>query len=452
MSAVAAEFSHADPGTPEESWLQDGRLARLPRLAAPGPGDHLVVLGAHPDDETLGAGGLIAAAVSRGAEVDVLVATDGEGSHPRSTTVSPRSLASRRRRELAGAMKELGEGVRVTSLGLPDGRLTEHRRELEGTLATIVRPGSTVVTPWRADRHPDHEVCSYAARALLRRVPSAHHWQYPIWAWHWTSPVEDVLPWHLLGRVDLPETSRAAKQRALACHQSQHEPLSRLPGDEVLLHGGFLAHFARPFEAFVVEPPHGAGDPTYFEALYEDSDDPWGLRDRFYEQRKREVLMASLPGRRFERAFEPGCATGHLTELLAARCNEVVACDAVERAVELAASRTQSLPNVSLSRRIIPDDWPRGLFDLVVISEVGYYCDDASELASAVRRSLAPGGCVVGCHWRRPAADHPRSATEVHEALGEGLHTIARHVEEDFLLEVWSADPRSVAARTGITT
>src|SRR5664279_305672 len=90
------------PGTPEQEWL-DGRLDHLPRLEVPGAGDRLLVVAAHPDDESLGAGGLIAAAVARGADVRVIVATDGEASHPDSTTHTPAQLAITRRAEVTAA-------------------------------------------------------------------------------------------------------------------------------------------------------------------------------------------------------------------------------------------------------------------------------------------------------------------------------------------------------------
>ncbi len=55
----------------------------------------------------------------------------------------------------------------------------------------------------------------------------------------------------------------------------------------------------------------------YFEDLYEQDRDPWGFHTRWYEMRKRQVTLASLPGAYYETVFEPGCATGLLTEELA---------------------------------------------------------------------------------------------------------------------------------------
>ncbi len=68
------------------------------------------------------------------------------------------------------------------------------------------------------------------------------------------------------------------KKSALAHHRSQHEPLSPCPGDEAVLPGHVLAHFRRPFEVFVVEAPHAAGDSGYFDALYSTTEDPWAWR------------------------------------------------------------------------------------------------------------------------------------------------------------------------------
>jgi len=55
-----------------------GKKAGRPFHALPPLGARLLVLAPHPDDEVLGAAGMIEAAVRRGADVRVVVATDGE--------------------------------------------------------------------------------------------------------------------------------------------------------------------------------------------------------------------------------------------------------------------------------------------------------------------------------------------------------------------------------------
>jgi SAM-dependent methyltransferase len=199
----------------------------------------------------------------------------------------------------------------------------------------------------------------------------------------------------------------------------------------------------------VLAPATEAG---YFDALYAGSDDPWGLGDRHYERRKRSLLLASLPRERYRRAFEPGCATGQLTSGLLDRCDSIVAWDVSDAAVQQTRRRTGTAGphRIVVEQGIVPGTWPGGTFDLLVISEVGYYCPDLDVLRQRIAASLTADGTVVACHWRHPAPDHPHTADEVHEALGAGLHRVLRHVEEDFLLDVWTRDGQSVARAEGI--
>ena len=84
----------------------------------------LLVVAAHPDDESLGAGGWMARSTGLGVEVTVVICSAGEASHPRSRTHSPDRLASMRRDEAAAAVASLAPTAKVKLLDLPDGRLT----------------------------------------------------------------------------------------------------------------------------------------------------------------------------------------------------------------------------------------------------------------------------------------------------------------------------------------
>ncbi|HEU5265714.1 MAG TPA: PIG-L family deacetylase [Jatrophihabitans sp.] len=442
-------FDHRNPGTPPQAWTP--LLAAAPEIAPPGAGAHVVVVAAHPDDETLGAGGLIALAAACGAQITVIVASDGEASHPASPTHSAEDLAKLRRDEGRAAVAALDPQAEVIRLGLPDGRLAEHRREIADAVDAVEPPPTHLVTPWAGDRHPDHEACTQAVRCA--GAGAARHvarWEYPIWAWHWARPDRGELPAAGLRRIRLDGLAREAKERALACYPSQLAALSGEPGDEPLLSEQVLAHFRRDVEAFYVCEPQEPAAAAYFDQLYERAPDPWGLADRFYEQRKRALLLAVLPRRRFRRAFEPGCATGLLTAELADRCTAVVAWDVAHAAVTQARSRLAPARNVSVERAAIPARWPGGAFDLIVLSEVGYYCTDLSLLAQRVRRSLAPDGVLVACHWRHATPLHRQQTPAVHAALGSGLTLLVDHVEDDFLLQVWTRSGRSVAAAEGI--
>jgi hypothetical protein len=193
----------------------------------------------------------------------------------------------------------------------------------------------------------------------------------------------------------------------------------------------------------------------YFDGFYRAGADPWGFETRWYEERKRAVTMASLPRQRFGSGFEPGCAIGVLTQELAPRCARLLATDISEVPLTVARQRLSGQSGVSFEQRRVPQDWPAGPFDLIVLSEIGYYCDatDLSLLIAAAVASLTEDGVVLACHWRHPVADYPLTGDEVHEQLRResGLSVLVEHVEEDFRLDVLVRSPAvSVARRDGL--
>jgi SAM-dependent methyltransferase len=180
-----------------------------------------------------------------------------------------------------------------------------------------------------------------------------------------------------------------------------------------------------------------------FEELYRSADDPWAYETSAYEQRKYALTVASLPARRYGRAFEPGCSIGVLTALLAGRCDELLASDVSALAVERARRRLAGTAGVTVERRAIPADWPPGRLDLVVLSEVGYFLapdelDRTLELAAA---SLRPGGDLVVVDWLGPIDGYPLDGADVHDRVARepGLERLVRHEEPQFLLEVFRA-------------
>jgi SAM-dependent methyltransferase len=189
----------------------------------------------------------------------------------------------------------------------------------------------------------------------------------------------------------------------------------------------------------------------YFASLYQDSDDPWLLRDRWYERRKRALTLAALPDEHYGRIYEPGCANGELTSELAARCDTLLAADLNPAAVDLARRRVSYLQNVQVEQRAMPDDWPDGEFDLIVISEVAYYLNERqlSGLIARLTASLSKGGTVIACHWRRPIEGWPHSGDHVHGELRArlALPSLSHYQDNDMVLDVWSSNEASVHQR-----
>lgn len=198
-------------------------------------------------------------------------------------------------------------------------------------------------------------------------------------------------------------------------------------------------------------------DGAYFERIYTANKDPWGLADRWYEQRKYALSIAALPRERYRAALEIGCSVGVLTAALGERCDRLLAVDVSESAVATTRGRTAHLPGVGVERRSLPGEWPEGSFDLVVLSEVGYYfaVDDLRDVLDHVCGALEPGGSLLAVHWRHPVEDYPLGGDDVHAVLDQDprLEATVRHVETDFLLTVYARTPpkaRSVAQETGL--
>jgi predicted TPR repeat methyltransferase len=153
----------------------------------------------------------------------------------------------------------------------------------------------------------------------------------------------------------------------------------------------------------------------YFARLYAESSDPWDFATSAYENEKYRTTIRELGQRRFRSGFEIGCSIGVLTSMLASCCDTLLAVDISEGALEAARERCAPLANVSFRRMTFPRDVPAGPFDLIVVSEVGYYWSDGDlQLAIDVIARVAPGGTVELVHFLPKVEDYVRDGDAVH--------------------------------------
>ena len=157
---------------------------------------------------------------------------------------------------------------------------------------------------------------------------------------------------------------------------------------------------------------------SYFDEMYRCDPDPWQFESSWYEQRKYELTVAALPERRYRSAFEPGCSVGVLSSLLAERCDQLLATDIVPDVVQRARDRCRSSSGVRAEVRAIPEQWPTGPFDLVVLSEIAYYFDvgELNEIIAQVLATTTEGATVVGVHWRG-TTNYPLTGDEAHAVI-----------------------------------
>lgn len=131
----------------------------------------IVVVGAHPDDETLGCGGAVAKRIKEGWDVVVVVLTDGDQLYSAvlgiSTDPSPAEVGRIRQEETRRATRILGVRPRnVLFLGYGDGHLAERADEATADLVRVLqeRKPAEVWSLSEYEHHPDHVAASRIAR------------------------------------------------------------------------------------------------------------------------------------------------------------------------------------------------------------------------------------------------------------------------------------------------
>ena len=159
--------------------------------------------------------------------------------------------------------------------------------------------------------------------------------------------------------------------------------------------------------------------PDYFEAVYGANEDPWQFETSPYERDKYAATVAALPNSVYDSAFEIGCSIGVLTSLLAPRCRQLLSVDVNESALAKARQRLTDQPQVRLAKMVLPGEFPDETFDLIILSEVGYYWSmpDLLKAQAKIIAHLRPGGHLLLVHWTPPVHDYPLTGDQVHDAF-----------------------------------
>jgi len=138
-----------------------------------------------------------------------------------------------------------------------------------------------------------------------------------------------------------------------------------------------------------------------FDGLYRTDPDPWGYETSLYERDKYRTTLAALPNEHYLSTLEIGCSIAVLGELLALRSGRYMGVDVSPVAADVAARRLADVPGAEIVVGEVPEDWPDGRYDLIVLSEVLYFLSapEIAELAKHVARDLVPGGDCVIVNW-----------------------------------------------------
>src|SRR5581483_6694972 len=229
------------------------------RLAVLGPHARVLVIAPHPDDETLGSGGLLARAAAHGAAIRVLVVTDGESNPWAQRAAECRwqigeenevRWGARRRDETMAAVEALGvDAAALRFLGFADQGLTRlllggGGGSIDVLAAKIAAFAPTVVVgPDLDDRHPDHSALAVLLTLACERCAGSIPFARLAYLVHGRVGPGDRM------RLTLDRATRARKHRAAFAHASQLAALVRRLGPA-------------PRRETFLDPRTGAGHPV----------------------------------------------------------------------------------------------------------------------------------------------------------------------------------------------
>lgn len=165
----------------------------------------------------------------------------------------------------------------------------------------------------------------------------------------------------------------------------------------------------------------------YFNDVYQENIDPWDFEKSEYEFNKYTATVNALPQQVYNNGFEIGCSIGVLSKMLAEKCKRLLSVDIADAPLEIARKRLQENPVVTFKKMAVPGEFPEDNFDLIVMSEVGYYFSltDLDVLKEKIIHHLTPGANLILVHWTPDVYDFPLTGDIVHEeflkSCGDGM-------------------------------
>lgn len=217
-----------------------------------------IVLAPHPDDESLGCGGLIAMLRNKDADVVVVVTTDGSQSHPNSKLFPPYRLTSIRKLEVENALKILGvKNTEIIFLGGKDASLPmSHQPGFDSLLEKLTviikqRKPQLILVPYELDPHCDHRATWQLLNEALKNAEPTKVWEYPIWLYELAeqNDIPKLAPSELK-KLNI-ENFLDAKKKAIASHISQTTKMIDDDPTGFMLTDDVIAHFTTEYEYFI---------------------------------------------------------------------------------------------------------------------------------------------------------------------------------------------------------
>jgi N-acetylglucosamine malate deacetylase 2 len=260
-----------------------GRLAK---------GSGILLIAAHPDDETISAAAHLIRWPHR---THILHVTDGSPLNPADAQAAgcatAEEYAALRRSELLTALDIAGiPPDRTHTAGIADQQASLQLTRIIEIISAVVaelKPTLVLTHPYEGG-HPDHDACAFAAQAALRAHPAVQLWEFT--SYH-------AGPDGMLAGRFLPNSSQPVFTHFLsAAEQQKKQEMLQCFGSQLHM----LANFSIEQESFRRGPIYNFAEPPHSGTLHYENHD-WGMTG----PRWRQLAAAAQTGSGIYAAHHP---------------------------------------------------------------------------------------------------------------------------------------------------